>query len=159
MPPDSDIDTWHPSIQALYRYWLGIHPETGLPGRQHVDPLDLRRFLPWIWLLELQREPFRARYRLVGTRICELAGRELTGMWLDEAHSLVAENPSRLDRFRRVAEIGQPSWRRGKPSLFLSDMADFTEIENLFLPLARNGQTVDMILAYSVFYHLDGTEL
>ena len=159
MPPECDISSWHPSLQAVYRYWLGIHPEKGLPGRQHLDPLDLRRFLPQLWLVDVQHEPFRLKYRLVGTRIRELVGRELTGQWLDEAHPFVAEDPATLDRFRRVATTGEPSRRRGKPTLFLTDKADFTEFENVFLPLARDGETVDMILSYSVFYRLDGTEL
>jgi hypothetical protein len=155
---DRDISAWHPDIQEIYRYWLGIHPDNGLPGRRQFDPVDLRQYLPRLWLLEVQRTPFRLRYRLAGTRICELAGRELTGLWLDEAHPFVAENPDYLDRLRRVADTGEPSWRRGKPKLFLAEKADFTEIENIFLPLAADGRTVDMVLAYTVFFRSDGSE-
>jgi hypothetical protein len=156
---DRDISTWHPDIQEIYRYWVCIHPDNGLPGCRQFDPIDLRQFLPRLWLLEVQRRPFRLRYRLAGTRICELAGRELTGLWLDESHTLIAEKPDSLDRFRHVVETSEPSWRRGTPNLFLVEKADFTETENLFMPLAQDGRTVDMILAYTIFYRLDGSEL
>ena len=156
---DGDISSWHPDIQEIYRYWLAIHPESGLPGRQHFDPLDVGQFLPRLWLLEVQHTPFRLWYRLAGTRVCELAGRELTGLWFDEAHSHIADKPDSLNRFRQVVGSGEPSRRRGAPNLFLVEKADFTEIENLLMPLAQDGRTVDMILSYTVFYRLDGSEL
>src|SRR6266849_5312118 len=63
VPPECDR-----RIRALYDYWCGIHPtEAILPGRQHVEPLDLAEVLRWLWLVDVQREPLRFRYRLVGT--------------------------------------------------------------------------------------------
>ena len=159
MAPAIDVSSWHPALQEIYRYWRAIHPGDALPGRQHLDPVDLRRFLPRLWLLDVQQEPFRLRYRLVGTRICEMAGRELTGQWLDEAHPAAAPDPGIFDRFRQVVATGTPSRRRGKPMLFLRHKADFTEIENAVFPFASDGKTVDMLLAYTIFYGVDGKEL
>lgn len=65
---------WHPRICRLYSYWQTKHPPNGLPGRQHIDPLELRDLLPTIWLLDVQREPFRLRYPVVGTGIVEAMG-------------------------------------------------------------------------------------
>ncbi len=159
MAPAVDVSSWHPALQELYRYWCAIHPGDALPGRQHLDPVDLCRFLPRVWLLDVQREPFRLRYRLVGTHICEMAGRELTGQWLDEAHPAAKLDPSIFGRFQQVAATGLPIRRRGKPKLFLRHKADFTEIENAVFPLASDGKTVDMILAYTIFYGVDGKEI
>lgn len=156
-PPDSS--GWHPDLQALYRYWRGIHPASGLPGRQHLDPVHLKTYLPRIWLVDLQADPFRVRYRLVGTRIVELAGRELTGLWLDEAHPEWAAGPGALDRFKSVAASGVPNHSRGRPRLSLAAKADFIEVENVYYPLASDGRMVDVIMSYTVFYASDGTTI
>jgi len=157
LPREQDVSSWHPRLRELHRYWIEMHPAIGLPGRQHFDPLHVPHLLPQLWLLEVQRAPFRLRYRVAGTRVVELAGQELTGRWLDEAHPHLRVNNG-LARFERVVETGVPDWRRGKPKVFLAHM-DYAEIENCLFPLARNGATVDMILVYTVFYRPDGTEL
>jgi hypothetical protein len=41
----------------------------------------------------------------------------------------------------------------------LSHKAEFTEVENALFPPARDGRDVDMVLACSIFYKTDGTEL
>jgi hypothetical protein len=140
-------DHWHPEVRGIFNYWRARHPEHGLPGRQHLDPADVVRLLPGIWLLDVQRLPFRLRYRLVGTRIVSSIGREVTGLWMDEAHPDSSRRPDYFQRYERVVESGQPSWRRGRPQLWIHE--DYTYLENLVLPLARDGRTVDMLLAFT----------
>jgi PAS domain len=160
MPLAVDDSSWSPALRAFHRYWLSRRPEPDLlPGRQHIDPFDLQEFLPRIWLLDVQRDPFRLRYRLMGTRICELIGKDLTGCWLEEAHPHAVRETDNFARFRRAVETGEPSRRRGKPNLFLASKADFTEIENAAFPLARDGRNTDMLLIYSIFYTTKGVEL
>lgn len=154
-----DVSVWHPDLRALHRYWTAIHPSDGLPGRRHLEPADIAPYLPRIWLIDVQPEPFRLRYRLVGTRIVELVGRELTGQWLDEAHPDWAARSEGTARFRAVVESRRPSRRRGKPTLFLEPKSDFIEIENGYFPLASDGRTVDVLLCYTNFYDLEGRAL
>lgn len=147
---------WHPRVRRLYAYWRQICPPGGgLPGRRAFDPCAVPDLLPGIWLLDIARAPFRIRYRLVGTGIVEAIGREVTGRWLDEAHPQLRDHPRYFDRYRRVSETGAPSWRKGKPQLW--SHRDFGFIENLLLPLAKDGTTVDMLCAFSVLYRNDGS--
>lgn len=146
--PPSD---WDPDIQAIFRHWRKMGPAGQLPGRQHLVPTDILKLLPGVWLLDVQREPFRLRYRLVGTRVVNGIGRDVTGLWLDDAHPDMAAAPTYLDRYRRVVATRVPSWRRGRPRL--SIRLDFDIIENVVLPLASDGEQVDMLLALTVFHH------
>jgi hypothetical protein len=152
---DAPRDAWHPRIARLYEYWQAIHPPDGLPGRQHFDPTDTRDLLPDLSLLEVQREPFRVRYRLAGTNIVRAIKREVTGHWLDDVQEARAI-PGYFDRFRAVVETKAPSWRRGPPHFQLD--AIFASLEDVFLPLARDGQTVDMILTGTIFFRIGKTE-
>ena len=145
------VDHAHEDIRKLYAYWSSIAPEGKLPGRQHFEPMDIPDLLPNIWLIEVHREPLRFWRRLVGTRIEEFAGQSLTRGWVadgvdDARQSSVHKN------LAEVVETGQPSWRRGKSLIKFEK--DFSEIERLFLPLASDGETIDMILAITVFYSL-----
>jgi hypothetical protein len=153
-PPD--FPDWHPKLQRMYRYWQQARPASDLlPGRQHIDPLDIPDLLPGVWLLDVQREPFRLQYRLVGTRVVEAVGREVTGQWVDEAHPHILAIPSYIDRYRAIAASGVPSRRRGQAQLWQHE--DYREIENVIFPLATDGKVVDVLMVLTVMYWLDGT--
>ncbi len=159
----TDVSKWNPKLQRLHRYWVSIHPDTQrLPGRQNFDPVEIRDLLPNVWLLDVQRKPFRLKYRLMGTRVVEWIGKDYTGRWLDEVHPHIPDLADdqgavgkALPRFKTVVEQGVVDWRRGKPSLFLAHK-DFVEIERALLPLASDGHDVDVLLAGTVFYGQNG---
>lgn len=156
--PDGIIpDQCHPRLRALLDYWLRIHPPTGLPGRQHLDPTDIPHLLPGIWMLDVHRDPFRLRFRLIGTKHTAIHGRDNTGCWLDEVSPGVQDMATYLARYRGVVETKQPSWRRGAPRMASLDR--YTSLENLILPLAGNGKTVDILLAKTMYYDINGSEI
>lgn len=147
---DSVPPQWHPKIARFFLYWRSIHPASGLPGRQHFDPLAIHSLLPGIWLLDIQRHPFRLRYRLAGTEAVEAIGSEVTGKWMDEAHVTVAQEPAYMERYRAVVEQGVPSWRRGVPRLWTHKK--YTMLENIVVPLATDSVTVDLLACLTVFH-------
>ncbi len=148
---------WHPKIREIYEYWRRIHPAPGtLPGRQHFDPLQIHTLLPNIWLIDVIRPQLRFRYRLVGTRITEALG-DTTGQWLDDVHPDFHPGSPTHQNYLSIANGGAPSWRRGPPML-MAYSERCAEIERLLLPLASDGATVDVIVALTVMFGLDGTE-
>jgi hypothetical protein len=57
----------HRRIRGLYDYWCGIHPtEAILPGRQHVEPLDLPEVLRWLCWSSVSRCAFAAVWSAPG---------------------------------------------------------------------------------------------
>lgn len=151
-PGERDVvqGQWHPKIRRVFEYWQSKHPRDSLPGRQHVDPLEIPDLLPTLWLLDVQPEPFRLRYRLLGTGVVAARGRDHTGQWLDEAHPEIKADPGHLDRYRAVVATKTPSWRRGKPRFWFH--RDYGLIENLVLPLASDGRQVDMLMILTIMY-------
>ncbi len=137
-------------VSRLHRYWLSIHPQGGgLPGRQHFDPIDVPLLLPWIWLVDIQRSPLRFRQRLTGTEQVRVMERDVTGMWLDEAHPKFLSSPA-YPQFVRCAQDGALQYRRGPPLFHLSK--EYLSVERLLLPLAHDGSSVDMMLAITVYH-------
>jgi hypothetical protein len=154
-PDGTEFDTsgWHERVARLYAHWRALHPAPGtLPGRRHFDPVQLRGLLGSIWMLDVQREPFRLRYRLFGTNLVETFGADFTGRWYDEARP--ALRASGDERYRRMADTGRATWRRGRPVLAVDPHWHTTE--NVMLPMAEDGRTVDMLLCMSIYYGHDG---
>lgn len=81
-----------------------------MPHRDEIDPVELVSWLPYISIMELHYEPFRVRYRVVGTEVARIVGEEFSHRWLDEtgwgADSIA------LNRllYERMAEIRAPSF-------------------------------------------------
>jgi hypothetical protein len=149
----ADLQGWHPKLKRLYDYWLSIHPGTRLPGRQHVDPTAIPDLLSYVFLIDIERNPLRFKYRLVGTEYARMMGHDLTGRYLDEVHPGFP-GPIR-DQYIEIAEHGQFAYRKGRV-MFAAALRDHFLVERLALPLARNGADVDMILGAII--HLRSTE-
>ena len=155
--PDDQIAGWSLPVRQLYEYWRAIHPADGkLPGRQHFDPLDVPLLMPMVWMVDVVRNAgtIRFRYRLLGTRHVRAMTRDYTGWWMDEAHANFTNHPYAA-HYLQVSE-GQASWRRGRPGFHVH--SDYFEMERVMLPLARDGSTVDMILAITAYFDRNGKQ-
>jgi hypothetical protein len=158
LAPAADIlrQPLHPKIRRLIEYWLAVHPAAGMPGRQHIDPLDIPDLLPNVWLVDVERRPdLRLRYRLIGTSIARAFDHDTTGEFLDETHDGYRDGQVRINILDVIRE-GSPAWRVGRPKLWR--LQEFLRLERIYLPLASDGETVDMVLALTVFLDRFGTE-
>jgi hypothetical protein len=155
--PQTDVAAWHPRLRRLHAYWISIRPAgRKLPGRQHFDPCDIPELLSFMTLIDVQREPFRLKYRLVGTRIVDVQRADHTGRWLDEAFPHLLQDPEYLARFRDVLETGLPNRRVGPAVMMLNEIKT---IENVIFPLADDGENPNMMIGYSVMYDLSGRDI
>lgn len=140
-----------PIVRAVWQHWEAIRPAADrLPGRQHFDIVALGRSVPaavpCLWLLDVETDPVRFRYRLVGGALVASGNRATVG-----SHLGAIDRVGRLtSRLMKTWALGQPSYRRGPPSLDHSRYV--REVENIALPLAHDGRSVDMILCCSVFH-------
>ncbi len=68
----------HPSTRMIFAYWDALRGERAAPERGEIEPGEIRHVLADTFILEI--EPDRtAGFRLAGTRLCALFGRELKG--------------------------------------------------------------------------------
>jgi len=146
----------HAKIVAIYDYWRRIAPRSGmLPGRKHIDPADIPRLLPYVWLVDVVGTPRRFRARLIGTALQRSGTPLRPGVYVDDPIRPELKEKV-LSDFRFAAETRQPLWFRGKANA--PHVSEIYELERIFLPLAADGTNVDMLLNLSVLYKSAGEE-
>ena len=151
--PGNVSEDCHEKIRQIVEYWVSIQPPAGLPGRQHFDPLQIPALLPHIRLLDVIGSLPRFRVRLMGTQVREYMGAEQTGRWLDEVFPNLHGSVTHAELVKTVT-MKMPRWRKGKPAIALDRI--FLEMERVYLPFARDGRKVDMLLTFHLVTEGEG---
>ena len=135
----------HGAILSCFEYWLRARDRSArpLPGRQHLDPVDMAGFLPYVALYDVVGEGIykRFRARLIGTHFEEVLGRNVTGMYIDQTGWL--ENFDEL--YRRFSAVADEKVFEYGVSAAPARERQFMHYEHLTLPLAADGETIDML--------------
>ncbi len=80
--------------REIFDYWVRLAGERPAPLRSEIDPVALRRYLPHLFIAAVTNPSDTGAdltFRLAGTRICDMFGREFRGaaydeMWFDKAN-------------------------------------------------------------------------
>jgi hypothetical protein len=135
--------------EELFAYWASLRDGARLPGRRHLDPAPIKRLLPTVSLIDVKLDPqggaaAEFRMRLAGTALYGVYGREITGKRLSDIY-----NTSAADYWR--TELGKVVSEK-RPAVGLHSLAwrgaSHLSILWLRLPLASDGEQVDMILGF-----------
>lgn len=136
------------ALRHLWQYWNRKRGERAMPGRPDIEPLELKPHLGRLVLADVVRggPETRFRYRLIGTAVTDLVGRDATGKFLDDLYGVNYE--FMIVAYRWVAANRRPLRVTGD---LRHAQREWVHIESLDLPLSRDGETVDMILTRSVY--------
>jgi hypothetical protein len=114
-----------------------------MPARADFDPVDVPQILPNITITDVFYDPLRFRYRLIGTAITELTGRDATGKWLDR--ELYGDNLDRmLWTFQSCVEGREPVAVRQQAQF---PNRDWVTVEVLLMPLGDRDDRVSQIIS------------
>lgn len=130
----------------LYRYWLAARHGRRFAARAELDPLQMRGALGNVSLTEVHRDPLRFRLRLVGTNQTARLGFDPTGMWL---HDMPTPEYGQLLTARATTIVERREALLVRNRQFMDDR--WYDYETLWLPLAADGETIDMLLACQFF--------
>lgn len=145
---DGDLEalrpTWGAEVECLFDYWYTLRKGNRFPSRLDIDPLDIVRILPHVFLGDIDPVGPEYIYRLAGEDIVTVFnhynGRAgFAGVKLGES---LPPNKAELirNRWRPLAERGSIIYMRGLVYLTLDR---FAIGERLVLPLSTQGDGVD----------------
>ncbi len=133
----------HPRFRRLYDYLQAKAPAGKLPGRQHIDPLEIPDLLPYLMLMDVVREKGgepRYRIRLVGTEVVALQGEDATGKFAGE---VLTRGANIVAGYDDILETRRPQHRHGEVATPGREHATY---ERMAFPLASDGETIDMLI-------------
>lgn len=124
-------------LQAL---WASKRDGGPIPLRRAFDVIELRPWLGFLCLVDIERQARDFRYRIFGTRIANIVGRELTGLRLSQVDGGLREGlrPGYVEVARCQAPmLFAPALQEAWRTVCLSE---------LVLPLSSDGHATDMLL-------------
>lgn len=146
-PPAVSVDLGLRFLEALplhlLQMWQGKCAGGALPKRADFDLLALRPHLGWLCVVEVCEHRDDLRYRLIGSRITDFVGRDMTGRLVSEVLPEAA-----LHIYRHL--IAYPRALRTHGSIVWRDKGHIP-YETLILPLAADGRSVDGFMVEMVF--------
>ncbi len=129
------------TLQILYAYWNGLRAGRIAPSRLEIDPSRIGAILPEIFLIE-RLDAATYSYRLAGTRLCEIFGRELRGTNLLDGWS--ASDRALLARdLALTCEQGAAAHFTMEGSAGNSRRV---QLETILLPLMHGGNAIERVI-------------
>lgn len=124
----------HPSTRALFNYWNMVRGPRPAPARADIDPVGLRRELGDVFMLAADFVD-TLRFRLAGTRVCAIFGREIKGeafpaLWDEHSQKTIEQVLAVLNN-ERIGAVAGLTGRAADGALI--------DLELLLLPLAHSG--------------------
>ena len=138
--------------RRLFEYWLRLKRD-GKPGpRTAFDPIEVPSLLSSLLLGDIEADPFRVYFRLVGTRVAAFSRLDFSGYYLDALDYKGRDSVEWFECYRRVHATGigvigtnRVTWPDEAP----------LEYEFALLPLARDADPAGSFIAIEVYDSLD----
>jgi len=137
-------------VQILHAWWEAARGDYDVPDRADLHPEEMIRLLPCLFIADAEHDPFRVRYRLMGTRAAEVTGFDVTGHYLDELLSAEPDQPW-MDHYKRAYLTRKPLL--GATTVPTSVGKLFTYEFGIF-PLRHGGTTVEQFVAVEDYFGL-----
>jgi hypothetical protein len=129
------------AIAAALDYWRSKSVAPSIPSRSQIDPLEMRSFLSKLLMIDVESDREFA-YRLCGTRVAAINGKDLTGQRASEVN-LGASSQQFIEVYQRVIRSKEPILFTGR--LWWQDR-EWVGFEQIILPLSTDGRAVDKLM-------------
>ena len=139
-----------PGLRKLLEYWQSKCSDGRLPTRADIDPADLSFILPNLFLMDVDMSEAprnRFRFRLFGTELARVHGRDRTGKTF---HETLEEEPAdgSVTWATRLVNERVPLFVGGRVRYLSKEWLKF---ENAMLPLQNEAGEVAMILGATIY--------
>lgn len=131
-----------PYLIEIFDLWKSKCRDGKLPARPDFLMEDLAAFGGRIALIDVEQNPERFRFRLVGTWITDMIGRDSTGKYVDELYDEEHYNLA-VEGYRYCVLHKAPAPAQGR---MVHADKEFVKFEAVDLPLADDGETVNVIM-------------
>ncbi|MDF1720632.1 MAG: PAS domain-containing protein [Minwuia sp.] len=126
----------------LHATWNRLRGEREMPARRDFSPADLRGHLGWVALIDVEYDPERYRFRLVGADIALGLSRDSSHQYLDKVYGPEVYETA-VGSCRWIIENRRPVRAFGE---MVHAHKGHIRFESFDLPFSTDGETIDLIL-------------
>jgi hypothetical protein len=146
--PALPAEATDPEFRQFYGYWVQCAPPGLLPGRQHLDPLDMPNLLHGLMLYDVVEHGagLRFRVRVAGQTLVDMLGASPKGHFIDE---FVIEQ-RKADVNAALTAVARERIAHYWENRLWTAGLEYITMQRLALPLARDGLHPDMVIAHYV---------
>ena len=134
----------HPQTKNLFAYWMELFADANescgtprrMPSRNAVEPAAIRNLLGDVFILD-GSDDGEVRYRIAGTRVCALHGREMRGEPFADGFGV----PNKSDARSWTGTMGTERCLVLLSTVATSRAGEVVALETLLLPLEHEGRT------------------
>lgn len=137
-------------VRLVLAHWRALRDAAGaIPRLRDLELERVKQAMPYMWLLGVEHDPLRFRYRLIGEAVREGLPRHIRkGVYIDE---IAVDRPAEhlQARLVRMVRTGEIDHYEGVP--IVNHAPEVHRIERVTLPFANDRRTIDRILSVTVF--------
>jgi len=134
-------------IERGLDYWDSKRAGRRMPARRDIEPTEILDLLPYVVLIDVERDPLDFRYRLVGTAVAARIGHDRTG----ERFSALLQQSEGSEVWKtavRILEEKRPIVSRIAYVGFNRWIHNYRDIS---MPLSEDNDVVNMIFGVLQF--------
>ncbi|NIA67098.1 PAS domain-containing protein [Pelagibius litoralis] len=135
-------------LQRLFAYWQKLCRDERMPSRRDIDPVEIPDLLPNIFLLDVVGDGEDFVFRLAGTLVEDAFSMTLHGKSIAEIQRQAGSTGIPDAHHIEVARGGGPRYQEGNMPVA---GREHWMIHRLLLPLASDGETVDVLMGGAIF--------
>jgi hypothetical protein len=139
------IAACHQNVQAMHEYWLGKRGDRIMPARADIEPVEIKKLLPMMMLVDVTADARRFVYRLVGTQEVMERGSDPTGKSVAEAF-FGGSLEETLSCYDYVVRNRAPFCYRDP---YAASDGQIQNDDIVYLPLSDDGTRANIVLVYT----------
>jgi hypothetical protein len=149
-------DLTDPMVLEVLNYWYAKRGDRLMPSPQDIDPIDFARHMPNLMMLQVDHDPFKLTYRLIGEEVAHSHGANFRGRQVLDIDETLPHFGSMLhELYKAVALLRRPVGVGG--TMEFAGRGHMT-FEAAYMPLSVEGERTDRIFTVTSYKPLSATE-
>ena len=142
-----------PVMSQFHQIWEAARDGRFAPSWKELEFSSFpAKIIPYMYLIDVQQEPARFKYRFIGTKVCELEGQDYTNRFVHDLQPRALASAA-VCEFRKFAKNPKPVFfmmvaNKAGHRRYLYDVYG-----GVRLPLSNDGKTLNQIIALAQFGH------
>lgn len=138
-----------PMVLEILNYWYAKRGARKMPSPKDMDPVDFARHMPHLMMIQVDHDPFRLTYRLIGEEVTYSHGINLRGRPVFDANEHTPHLGTVLhELYKAVAMLRRPLGVGGSMEFGGRGHMAF---EAAYMPLSADGERTDRIFTVTSY--------